>query len=264
MSLEDDILIERFLRNELSNEEKETFLKRVETDEAFKEYFTIEKELFESFNEENWSFVENVNSEEIQEYTELFRSEEANSLQKTLSEVNKVYKEENQSKKRRLFYISGVAATILLLVTLNIFNGNNSSDYYNEYIMLNELPSFTSRGEASDKANLISAENYFKEKKYNETLSSLEQVSNPELKDGNYYLYKAISLIELNNYSKAEKTLDLLINSDLIDAPKGHWYKALLYVKSKQLTKAKEELNILLTNTSYKQKEAKELLEKLE
>ena len=39
MNLEDDILIERYLRNELSEEEKKSFLDRLDTDSEFKEHF---------------------------------------------------------------------------------------------------------------------------------------------------------------------------------------------------------------------------------
>lgn len=264
MNLEDDILIERFLRNELSIEEKNNFLKRLDTDEAFKEHFLLEKQLSESLDEKEWSFVENINSEEVSEYSELFRSEEAKSLQKTLSEVSLGHKKEGSSKKRKVFYISGIAAAVLLLITLNLFNGSASTDYYSDYIMLNELPSFVDRSETTDKQDLVTAESYFKEKKYEEALSVLNKVSSPELKDGNYYVYKAIALMELKKYKEAETTLNVLINSDLLDAPKGYWYKALLYVKSKEIKKAKKELNTLIEKSDYKRKEAKELLEKLE
>ncbi|CAL2101328.1 conserved protein of unknown function [Tenacibaculum sp. 190130A14a] len=265
MGLEDDILIERFLRNELSNEESNQFLERLDTDEMFKEQFLLEKQLFESLNEEEWSFIENTNTKEIEEYIELFRSDEANSLKATLSEVNKDFKKEGAGVKSKLFYIAGIAAAVLVILTLNFFSGgNNSGDYYNDYIMLNELPSFTNRGEVSETENLILAEKLFREKKYKEVVESLNKVSNEELKDGNYHVYKAVSLIEIGEYNEAENELDLLINSDLIDAPKGYWYKSLLYIKSKHLDKAKEVLKELVSKSNYKQKEARELLEKLE
>ncbi|WP_299107082.1 CDC27 family protein [uncultured Tenacibaculum sp.] len=264
MGLEDDILIERFLRSELSDEERNQFLKRLDIDEVFKEQFIIEKQLFESLNEESWSFIENLQTKEIEEYTQLFRSEEGVRMKKTFSEVNDIYKKENKVKKRRVFYISGIAAAVLLLLTLNLYNGSDSTNYYSDYIMMNELPSFVDRSETTDKQDLVAAESYFKEKKYEEALSVLNKVSSPELKDGNYYVYKAIALMELNKYKEAETTLNSLINSDLLDAPKGYWYKALLFVKSKETEKAKKELNTLIAKSDYKQKEAKELLEKLE
>lgn len=263
MNLEDDILIERFLKNELSIEEKDNFLERLDTDEAFKEHFLLEKQLSESLDEKNWSFVENINSEEVTEYSELFRSEEAKSLQKTLSEVSLEHKKEGSSKKRNVFYLTGIAVAVLLLITLNLFNGSDSTDYYSDYIMLNELPSFVDRSETIDKQDLMSAESYFKEKKYKDALLILNKISIPELKDGNYYVYKAIALMELNKYKEAETTLNTLINSDLIDSPKGYWYKALLFIKSKQEEKARKELKYLLMKSDYKQKEAKELLEKI-
>ncbi|KAB1154501.1 hypothetical protein F7018_13270 [Tenacibaculum aiptasiae] len=265
MNLEDDILIERFLRKELSNEERTNFLKRIEIDEAFKECFLLEKRLLESFNDNDWSFAQNITSKEVEEYTELFRSEKGVSLKNTISEVNAIYKKESQSKKRKLFYISGIAATIVLLIVINLFKeDNNSTDYYNEYIMLNELPSFINRGEASEIKKLVSAENYFKKKEYKEVLSNLNKISNLKLKDGNYYVYKGISLIELKKYDKAEKTLDTLISGDLLDAQKGYWYKSLLFIKANQLDKAKKELKFIIENNYFKHKEAKELLTKLD
>ena len=265
MSLKDDILIEQFFKNELSEIERKSFLERVESDDVFKEQYLLEKQLFESLNSNNWSFVSNVNTEIMKKNDEIFRTDKAKSLQKTLSEVHIEYKKSIQVKKRRLFYISGIAASILFVITLNLFktNNNNTTDFYNNYIMLHELPSFVTRGEVSDKNKLVDAESYFKKKEYQKAIATLESVKDDSVKDGNFYIYQAVSLLELNKYDKAEKVLNYLIHSDLIDAPKGYWYKALLYLKSKRLNKAKTELKMLMSTTNFKQKEAKELLEEL-
>lgn len=268
MSFEEDVLIERFFREELSKNEKNEFFKKIEENVDFREKFLLEKQLFESLNEKDWSYVNNIDTRMIAENKELFVDDEAIKLKEMLKEIGTQYKLEQKAKNKKLSYVIGIAATIVLLVTLNTFNFTNQNlgqKYYEQYIMLEDLPSFTNRGAVEDEAkNLMFAEGYFKKGNYSDALTSLEKISNIELRDGSFYVYKAVSQIELMQYEEATKTLDVLINSNLIDSPKGYWYKSLLYVKNNKFTEAREELNNLVSKSEYKRKEAIELLEKLE
>ncbi len=264
MNLEDDILIEHFLRNKLSKEDKSQFLKRIENDKYFKEAFLIEKQLFESLNNEEWSFAENINVEEIEEYEELFNSEETLKLKNKIERVSFNYKK-NIKRKRIITFVTSIAAVILLFVILN--NSFNSSiDFekiYSENIELKKMPSFISRGEESSITNLIVAEKLFKEKKYKESVSKFDEVLLKNKENGSIYVYKAIAHIELGQYHKAEGVLNKLINSDLIDAQKGYWYKGLLFIKSNKLEKAKELLNMIVEKSYFKNKKAKKILTEL-
>ncbi len=82
MSLEEDILIEKYLKNELSDNEKASFLEKVNTNPEFKAQFILEKQLFESLNEEDWSFIENPNKDEIEQYTAIYKSDDVKKVKK--------------------------------------------------------------------------------------------------------------------------------------------------------------------------------------
>ncbi len=264
MSLKDDILIEHFLRNRLSKEEESQFLKRIELDEHFKEQFVIEKQLFETLNEEEWSFMGNVNTTEIEEYEKLFKSEETLELKKKLKEVSSNYKK-NTRRKRIITFISSAAAIVFFVIGLNIFFTStvDSKELYANNIELEKLPSFKNRGENNAEIHLITAEELFKEKKYKKSISVFDEFLMKNKSNSSVYIYKAIAHIELNQYKKGKNILDELIHSDLIDAEKGYWYKGLLFVKFNELENAKKTLNIIVEKSYFKNKEAKSLLEKL-
>jgi len=264
MNIEDDILIERFLRNELSHEEQSKFHERLAIDTDFKKNFLFEEELFKSLNEEgDISSREKIDEKEIKEYENLFADETSQNLKKVLEKEAAKYK---ISKKRRIISLfSGVvAAVILVLVVLNIFNNSsiNHQDLYSEYFKIEELQSFVSRGEDTQN-DLVNAEVLFKENKYSESLAVFNPIAGKNKETSSLYIYRAIANAELNKFKEAEKILEELINSDLIDAEKGYWYQSLIYLKSGQSKKSKKVLQKIIDNSYYKSAEAKELLEKL-
>lgn len=262
MNLEDDILIENFLRNKLSEEDRNQFLKRIEEDKNFKEEFLIEKQLLEALNDDDWNFIKNINTSEIEEYEELFNSEKTIEVKNKIEEAFLIYKT-NIKRKRIITFFTSVAAVVLLLFVLNNFL-NSSTDFekiYVDNIELDKLPSFANRGKDNAVSNLIIAEKFFKEKKYKESVSKFNKALLSNKENGSIYVYKAISEIELGQFSKAEETLNKLINSDLIDAEKGYWYKSLLFIKKKEIEKAKKLLNLIVDKSYYKYNKAKELLE---
>lgn len=262
MNLEDDLLIEQFLRNELSENEKNNFLKRIANDTNFKEQFVFEKQLFESLNEKEWSFAENTTSAQVAEYKKLFEDKETQKLKKVIQKTNADYK--NRKKGRVITLVSSIAAVALLFITLNVFLNTtiNTNELYSENISLKELPSFTTRGN-EDSSDLIKAEKLFKEKNYKESVVLFDKVLLSEKENSGVYIYKAIAHAALNQFEEAEAILEQLIQSDLIDAEKGYWYKSLVYLKSNQLDKVKTTLSKIIANSLYKKKEAVELLEKL-
>jgi len=262
MNIEDDILIEQFLRDQLSEEEKQFFLERIDTDDNFKEHFIFEKQLFESLNEDSWSTVENTNASEIEEYKTIFESEEIKALKEVIKQASN--KKDKTSKVRIITLISGFAAAVLILITLNVFQNSpvDVDTIYNNNIELQKLPSFITRGGETDTL-LIKAENLFKEKKYKEAITLLDEILSKEKENSNIYLYKAIAHIELNEFDTAESVLDTIIKSELIEAEKGYWYKSLLYLKSKKIKEAKEELKKTVDNTFYNHKKAKKILKEL-
>jgi hypothetical protein len=260
MSLEDDILIENYLRETLSESEKKEFLNRVEIDVDFKKKFLFEKQLFQSLSEEEWS-LGNHNQKDVTLYKELFGSEETKDLEKVICNVNNKYQ---KSKNNRLKWFLSSAATIAVLITIYTLSikPTSNTEIYAAYIQKTELPSLIER---SDTLNdLAKAQDHFENKAYDKALNIFEiEMSNEKIHDATIYLYTGISQLELNQFREAEKTFNLLIQSDLIDAPKGKWYMALLYIKSNNIDKARQLLTEIVNTSSYNSNQAKELLQEL-
>ena len=106
------------------------------------------------------------------------------------------------------------------------------------------------------------AQTSFEDNNYKRVIELLSPILD-STKNSNVFLYVAISNTEIGAFSKAEETLNKLISSNLLDNQKGYWFKSLLYVKSNQLEKSKQELQRIIDSSYYKSEEAKELLKKL-
>lgn len=263
MSLEEDILIEKFINGTLVQQELAAFLKRMDDDADFKKKVLLEEELSASLNIQDWNFI-NDGSLEAKEYQEIYRSDDIKQLKNVIQNVNSNYQEANKKISNKwILYAS--AAVIALFISIAVFYPNQDpQDLYTQYIAETNLPSFISR-EDSNENMLIRAQQLFENKEYEKALI----IFNDELKitnsaDGALYLYIGISQMELEAYAEAEKTFNTLISSNLIDAEKGKWFKSLLFLKMGQIEQSKSQLNEIIQNSTYNYQKAKKLLKKLD
>ncbi len=261
MSFEDDIFIERFIKNELSKEEETSFLERMETDASFKEKVDLEKQLFDSLNEDSWSFIEDDEYPEVKEYESLLKSKETQDIKNTISQVQSDYSKAQTNKKRNWF-LYAAAAVIVVFFSVNLYTSSNESnqDLFAFYLQKTDLLALVDRSESNE---LSKAQEYFDTKEYAKASAILSQVVDTT-ENGNVYLYLALSQIALKEYDKAEATLNQFIKSNLLDAQKGYWYKSLLYLKSNQTEKSKKELKTIINNSYFKKEEAKALLKEIQ
>lgn len=262
---EENAYIESYLLGHLSKEENVIVEKRMSEDVRFRESVLLQKELITSLDENDWSFVKKVAPEKIQEYEALFKSKETAQLKEAILQAQSDYKNNISKKKRPWFYYLS-AAIIAVIITISILlpKDQTPQDLYVTYYTTSDIPSLVSRGGEEDNA-LIEAERYFENAAYTKALEILTPKATTAIKNkATVLLYKGISEMELGQVEKAHATLDQLIGSDLIDAPMGLWYKALLYLKTEDILKAKEILTeISASPSNFKYEEAKELLEKL-
>jgi tetratricopeptide (TPR) repeat protein len=267
MNIENDILIEKFLRNELSQEERNDFLERIETDADFREQYLMEKQLFETLDETNWSFMDDVDTKELREYEELYRSDEIQNLKAVIQNVATESKDSSLSRSKIIGFISGFAAAVvigfILLKPMFVDSKLNSGELYAEYAALNNLPSFVERGDNPEQNLLIEGEEFFDAKNYADATKKFYQFLKKEKNISSVYIYIALAETELSNYTEALNILNQLKDSDLIDAEKAFWYKSLVYLRSKDISKAKKELNFIVSNSLFNKEKAKELLEKI-
>ncbi len=268
MSIDNKILIEKKLRETLSAEEQDAFSSKLENDERFKEEYFLEKQLFENLNERDWNFIQNIETTEVQEYVELFQDEETIKLAEKIAshyppDTKKV---EPNRKSRKLIWFSGIAATILILL-ISVFTymqkSKSPEELYFTYLDSSEILSLIPRGGNLDKS-LVSAQDLFESKKYEDALIVFDELLKSNSKHrATILLYKGIAEMEIGNNDEAIKSFDMLIESNLIDATKGYWYKALLYLKLGDAQKAKVLLEKIKSEALYNHKKASDILEEL-
>ncbi|MFT5891812.1 MAG: tetratricopeptide (TPR) repeat protein [Dokdonia sp.] len=257
--------IESYLLGNLSKEEVALVEKRMSEDIRFRESVLLHKQLFESLSENNWSSAKNVDIKRLQEYEQLYRDKETLQLKETLKNANRTYqKQHSKSNKSILFYLSAALIAVTITIGTLLPEQLTPQELYVEYYTVSDIPSLVSRGGEED-TSLIDAERYFEEGDYEKALAILIPKVTVTIKNkASVLLYKGISEMELEQYEKAAATFDQLIESDLMDAPMGLWYKALLYLKTGDTEKAKELLlQINASSSNYKYTEAKAVLEEL-
>ncbi|GAA0716048.1 hypothetical protein GCM10009430_11320 [Aquimarina litoralis] len=263
MSLEEDILIERFLRNKLSEEERNDFLDKITIDLDLREKFLLEKQLFETLNEKEWSYASKINTTEVEEYATLFR-DNSDRLKHVIQKATTTQK--RKVKIRRLTFFSAVAAAVIFAVLINFYPQDESFTIDEIYANYNtdELPSLVTRNSKEVQKDLTLAERNFKNKNYKEALLYVDRLLKVDTENSTLYLYKAISLTETGEFAMSEASLDIFIHSDLVDSEKGYWYKALLYLKAKDLEKCEQILQIIIKNSYFNDQKAKRLLKDLD
>jgi tetratricopeptide (TPR) repeat protein len=222
--------------------------------------FLLEKQLMDSLNKNSWSFLENVNSSEVTEYEALFQSQETQQLKQSIKEAKESYSQSQNPKKNWILYVA--AAAVITLFSILIFDQSEKSndELFASYLQKSDLMALVDRN--GNDSIFALAQMSFNNKKYDQVVELLSPILD-STKNSNVYLYLAISDIELGAFSQAEKILNKLITSDLLDSEKGYWYKSLLYLKSDQLKKSKRELQRIIDSSYYLNKEAKKLIKKL-
>ena len=221
MNEERYILFENYLSNELSAEEKINFEKQLVEDPEFAQAFEIFKELH--------LHLENK-----------FRNEqELKAFKKNLKSISKGH---FKTKKPKVVAFKpwqyAIAASAAILVGLFVFQNINPSfeDYNNP-----EMATFIERGDVNE--NLKLAQDAFNAKNYKAAIPYFEAIlkvnKSPEIQ----YFF-AVSLLEDNQFQKAETNLSELKSGTSIYKNKATWYLALSKLKQEEYKSCKE---ILLT-----------------
>jgi len=266
MSIEEDDKIIAFLEHRLSEEETKVLLERMESDIRFRESVLLEKQLWETQNEDSWSYVDKIDQSLLREYEVLFRSEDTITLKEAIKEASAQYHYQDKKPKSRKWISYLSAAVVLVFISISIFfkQGSTSEELYASYYDLNEIPSLVSRSNAG-RSLLIEAQEFFEGKEYEKALAIFnEELPSVSENKGTLMIYKGVSEMELGKSKEAMITFESLSKTNLLDASKGLWYKALLLLKLNKPEEAKDVLNVIVKSSgNYKYKEAQELLAEL-
>lgn len=235
------IAFENYLNNEMVLEEKSAFEKQLQNDKEMKKQFEIYKETTQfleiKFSKDATDFKENLKSISENHFTD--------STQKKIKVI---------SLQSKWFAIAAMLVVFIGVWYLN--QGANPS--YKDYNIHNDAQ-FVERSEGNP--DLKVAQDYFNTKDYqkaSETFAKVDNLTNPEIQ-----LYYAISLIEIDNFSKAIILLENVSQGNSVYKEDALWYLALSSLKQKKYDACKKYLK-QITQDSEKYKKAQSLLNDLE
>lgn len=241
MNEEQYIGFENYLNNDMPSDEINSFEERLKSDTEFRNSFELYKEttqfLSTKFSADTIDFKENLKS------------------------VSKDYFAENTKSKSKViafrpFYFAIAASVAIAFGAWFMMQQNPIYSDYSQH----EKAMFTERGEVIK--NLKLAEKSFNEKNYKEAVVNFELVlkeyNRPEI---NYFY--AISLIEINEFIKAQTVLNQLKTGKSVYREKAIWQLALSNLKQKKYDDCKVYLKQLSSDSEDYEK-AQKLLKELE
>lgn len=232
------IRFEHYLANEMTSEEKITFENQLKNDSSFNESFMLYKEttqfLEHKFSKENAEFNQNLKSIAAQHFTA---------------------KKETKVIAFKPWYYA-VAATIVVVIGMWMMMQNDPS--YSDFNQ-HETAVFVERSDSNE--NLKLAQEAFNKKDYKQAVVAFDKIE--DLRKPELQFFYAISLIETNNYAKAELFLDQLRSGNSVYKDRATWYLALSYLKQDKREDCKLMLNEIPSGAEDYDK-AQELLNDLE
>lgn len=228
-------LIKKFLRNELSNEEAMHFKTR----------------------KEDIQFIEALENEII-----LVKNRSL--LKERLQEISTA-PSSNKKQKSKFVYIA-IAASIALLITLQLFNNRSlsSQEVYNSFY--ETYPNvYNQKGtKGSSVSNFQKAMQFYNAKDYTSAKNTFEAISKTnDLKDNELFYY-GITLMEINEHHVSEKQFRLIKNTNSPYYIEAQWYLALSLIKENKKQVAKTILETILESNSIGQKRKKEVIQLLD
>jgi hypothetical protein len=208
---------ENYLSNEMSEDDKITFEKRLNEDTEFLASFNLYKE--------------------TSAFTENKFSEETSNFKNNLKSISTKYFAEQKPKKSRLIQLRpilyAVAAVLVLFFGLQLFQSDPQFNDYNSF----GNASITERGDVTIE-NLKKAQDAFNDKKYKEAIPLFESVIKVYKTAEIDYLY-AIALLQENRIPEAESIFNSLKNNNVIYKDNAIWCLALSKLKQKEYAACK-------------------------
>jgi thioredoxin-like negative regulator of GroEL len=153
------------------------------------------------------------------------------------------------------YLVSAVIVVFFGLVFLSKLSEPTYSDYANY-----ENISFTVRGENDEL--LVKTERAFNNKDFTEAIQYFDQILENDPDNAEIQLYKAISLIEIDQFSKADEILGSLSQKTTAYKYKAIWYWALSKLKQNDDEECKNILN-QIPEEADEYEQANKLLRKL-
>lgn len=240
--------IEAYLLRSMSEEEMASFEERMDNDALLKKEVLLQQSLHQAFDENDWSIDQRPNNqEELAALTAKLSSDEYKKASQNITAASEAYFEtiKNKSPQKRFsFYKVGIAATILLLISIPFLWPDNSlASQYQSLAQWDDIPSIIEKGDTQNANN--QGEAFFRAQNYQEVVNHF---SSSDTLSASALMYLGIAYLELDSTAEALQTFDKLLATPSIESSRAYWYKLLVFVKQGNKEKVKETLAIILSS----------------
>ena len=262
-----ELKTERFLNGKLTPEELLAFEQEQIDEPELKAYVTLSIELQKALSEDDWLHHKNTSAH----YTTVkkwYQEEDVLDFKEKIQQhAETAFLPKKNVFTFRKYWLPIAAAFIAIFITIIYqFTAQPTLDQlYAEYATWNDTPSFIVQDEnaANVKAQI---ELLYKNEKYAACITTAETfliTSNTD--KTNVMIYKGFALVKLSEYPKALATFKAISESNAMDASKGLWYIALVYLKTEDEVNLQKTLKrITASETNYQYSKALELLNAIE
>jgi len=236
LEFQDKLLIEKYMLNQLTEEEQQVFQQKLKQEQAFAEAFKFQLDIQQT--------MKHIEIQEIHQYLDELYSKQAETQPANNLQENKP--DTRKDNIRRLSTPLKYAAAVILLIgasLLYFIYGTSSlttDQLMAEHYSTPDL-SFTVRGEDGNESEVINA---YRNGDYGKVVQLTAQgQDNPKLQ-----LARGISQLQTGQATQAVQTLKSLQSNNQYD-DQATWYLAICYLKLNDKENTKTQLRMLVDGT---------------
>jgi tetratricopeptide (TPR) repeat protein len=251
----DTDFIERYFDGKLAGEELELFEKKLESDPEFASEVKLHREI-NDFLRNKFDFIKKREQlEQIYEEVILKKKKSGDPKIKPI----KIFNFKWYYKIAAAVVILIGVATILFLMFRPAKNDRLYSQYYKSY-----EASITVRGGVQHSETLFEkAMGAYEKNDFKKSYILFDELCCSDKEYTSAFFFKGVSAMELEKYSDAITSFNLVLGSTSLYIDEAEWYLALCYLKMSEFNKSKELLIKIAACDSYHKKDATRLLNDL-
>jgi tetratricopeptide (TPR) repeat protein len=238
--------IERHIAGEMSETEKQWFLKELDGNEKLRNEVNLRKRT-----------------------DEVLKNQNIISLRNKLSGIEK-RRETNipvrNAKKPAYMKYAAVFAGLVLLGSITMFSEKNlsSEEIMNRYYKAYEPPASQRSGQSGTNADFTLAMEFYYTHNYEKAAILFNKVLESNPKDMQSMLLNGVVNFEEKKYPEAQQSfVNVIKNNNNLYIETAKWYLALCYVKTNEREKAIQELEIIKNENGIYRKDAQKIIRKL-
>jgi tetratricopeptide (TPR) repeat protein len=236
--------IERYNAGEMSESEKQWFLKELEGNEKLRNEVNLRKRTDEILKNQNVMSLRNKLSE----------------IENRRKEVKNPVKD---SKKTVFIRYAAVFAGLILIGSIAMFSGKNlnSEKIMKHYYKIYEPPTSQRSAESGTNADFTLALEFYNTHDYEKAAVLFNKVLENKPYDMQTVLLKGVSNFEEKKYPEAKQSFVKVIDDkDNLYIDQAQWYLALCYLNTYETEKAKQLFKIIVNGDGIYKSDAKKVI----